>query len=128
MKYILVAANNPEACDAIRNIFGGEYQDAFGNYPWPGNIRELENLMERAYILELSSLLTPVSFPEDLFRPEWGIQGISVDCSQTLEEARNRAVEDVERRYLKTSSPRTGEESMVVQRLPASVPVSCIIS
>lgn len=41
--------------------------DAFGNYPWPGNIRELENLMERAYILEESPILTPDSFPDELF-------------------------------------------------------------
>jgi len=41
--------------------------DAFGNYPWPGNIRELENLMERAYILEESPILMPDSFPDELF-------------------------------------------------------------
>ena len=36
-------------------------------YEWPGNIREMENLMERAYILETSSILTPESFPSELF-------------------------------------------------------------
>ena len=32
---------------------------AFENYSWPGNIREMENLVERAYILETNSMLTP---------------------------------------------------------------------
>jgi DNA-binding NtrC family response regulator len=41
--------------------------EAFRNYSWPGNIRELENLMERAYILETSFVLTPESFPIELF-------------------------------------------------------------
>ena len=41
--------------------------EAFLRYPWPGNIRELENLVERACILETSSILTPTSFPAELF-------------------------------------------------------------
>ncbi len=41
--------------------------EAFQEYSWPGNIRELENLIERAYILEKSSVLTPESFPSELF-------------------------------------------------------------
>jgi len=41
--------------------------EAFQDYSWPGNIRELENLIERAYILEKSSVLTPESFPSELF-------------------------------------------------------------
>ena len=41
--------------------------EAFREYSWPGNIRELENLIERAYILEKSSVLTPESFPSELF-------------------------------------------------------------
>ena len=40
---------------------------AFKNYPWPGNIRELENLMERACILETTKMLTPESFSAGLF-------------------------------------------------------------
>ena len=33
------------------DIFPAEVMDALVNYPWPGNIRELENLIERAVIL-----------------------------------------------------------------------------
>jgi transcriptional regulator with PAS, ATPase and Fis domain len=40
---------------------------AFKNYHWPGNIRELENLMEKAYILDTGEILTPESFPAELF-------------------------------------------------------------
>lgn len=39
--------------------------DALGAYEWPGNIRELENVIERAYILETSHTLSPESFPSD---------------------------------------------------------------
>ncbi|MFO8058480.1 MAG: sigma-54 dependent transcriptional regulator, partial [bacterium] len=37
--------------------------EALMRYPWPGNIRELENLIERAHIVEQSRELTPESFP-----------------------------------------------------------------
>ncbi|MBW2708949.1 MAG: hypothetical protein JRD04_06655 [Deltaproteobacteria bacterium] len=30
---------------------GEKVMEGLKTYPWPGNIRELENLMERAYIL-----------------------------------------------------------------------------
>ncbi len=41
-----------------------------GTYQRPGNIRELENLVERTYILETSSVFTPESFPSELFEKE----------------------------------------------------------
>jgi len=51
-----------------KNIQGiaPEVMEAFMRYNWPGNIRELENVMERAYILELSNILTPANFPSDI--------------------------------------------------------------
>lgn len=36
------------------------------SYRWPGNIRELENTIERAFIIESSELITPAALPESL--------------------------------------------------------------
>ncbi len=36
------------------------------NYNWPGNIRELENVIERAIILTKGPTITPDDFPESL--------------------------------------------------------------
>lgn len=75
--------------------------DAFKNYSWPGNIRELENLMERAYILESSSVLTPESFPKELFESETLSATVSVDAGLSIAEVRRKGIEDIERNYLK---------------------------
>jgi DNA-binding NtrC family response regulator len=75
--------------------------EAFRHYLWPGNIRELENLIERAYILENSPRLTPESFPVELFESEVSFTTLSVDSSSTLAEVRRRGIENIERNYLK---------------------------
>jgi DNA-binding NtrC family response regulator len=75
--------------------------EAFLNYPWPGNIRELENLLERAYIIESSSTLTPQGFPLELFALEYPSARLELDSSYTLAEVRRRTLEEVEKRYLK---------------------------
>jgi DNA-binding NtrC family response regulator len=74
---------------------------AFEEYEWPGNIRELENLIERAYILETSSLLTPESFPKELFEGGGFISSPSLSSPLTLSQARQKGIEDIERNYLK---------------------------
>lgn len=76
--------------------------EAFYAYEWPGNIRELENLIERAYILESSNLLSPDSFPADLFignrrRPVREF----ISETRSLGEVRKKAIEEIEIRYLK---------------------------
>jgi two-component system response regulator PilR (NtrC family) len=38
-------------------------------YAWPGNIRELENVIERAVTLETGPIIRPESLPESLRRP-----------------------------------------------------------
>ncbi len=75
--------------------------NAFMRYPWPGNIRELQNLIERAHIIEQSSVLTPESFPGELFENEGSPGGIRIDSSLTIKELRQTGVEQMERLYLK---------------------------
>lgn len=41
--------------------------NALKNYLWPGNIRELENVIERAFVFETSSYITLKSLPEHLW-------------------------------------------------------------
>lgn len=74
---------------------------AIEQYDWPGNIRELENLIERAYILETTSTLTPESFPSDLFESARPMTEVPIDTSETLEAVRKKGIAEIERRYLK---------------------------
>ena len=80
---------------------------AFKNYPWPGNIRELENLMERACILEKTKVLTPESFPAGLFDSGDQYAVLPVEAHLSLAEARRNIIEDFERQYLKTLFARS---------------------
>ncbi len=40
--------------------------DTMRKYRWPGNIRELENIIERAFIVEASFIMTKKSLPEHI--------------------------------------------------------------
>jgi DNA-binding NtrC family response regulator len=75
--------------------------EAFERYSWPGNIRELENLIERACILENSSMLRPSSFPDDLFSSNTLALELFSDALPSLSEMRRRTTEAMERNYLK---------------------------
>ena len=78
-----------------------QVKEAFKKYSWPGNIRELENLLERACILETSGSLTPESFPTELFEKEASSPVLSMDTDVSLSEARRKAVLCFEKQYLK---------------------------
>jgi DNA-binding NtrC family response regulator len=77
-----------------------EVLEALQSYSWPGNIRELENLIERAYILESSPILTAGSFPRQLFEENGRRQNGIIDTSLPLKEVRRRIKEKTERQYL----------------------------
>jgi DNA-binding NtrC family response regulator len=85
---------------AIQGVDPG-VMHALMQYDWPGNIRELENLMERAYILETTSELTPDSFPSELFENTTPMDDISINTSGTLAAVREKGLAEIERLYLK---------------------------
>ncbi len=83
------------------NGVSDEAMAILANYPWPGNIRELENVLERAYILEKGDMLTPASLPRDLRSRNNGPCTPTPDLSLPLSEARRKALDEVEVRYLR---------------------------
>ena len=85
-----------------------QVMDAFQRYAWPGNIRELQNLIERACILETSSILTSASFPAELFANGSATASIPVETRYTLAKVRALAVEEAETRYLRELLTRSG--------------------
>ncbi|HWR73105.1 MAG TPA: sigma 54-interacting transcriptional regulator, partial [Nitrospirota bacterium] len=45
---------------------GDEVMDAFLNYPWPGNVRQLRNVIERSVVLARGKRITLNELPEEL--------------------------------------------------------------
>ncbi|MBU2647674.1 sigma-54 dependent transcriptional regulator [bacterium] len=80
------------------------------HYDWPGNIRELENLLERAHILETSDTLTPDSFPREIISTASttlrnpsktaSAETLMPDSPMTLADMRRQAADQAEYAYL----------------------------
>jgi transcriptional regulator with GAF, ATPase, and Fis domain len=75
--------------------------EALMSYSWPGNIRELENIIERAFILETTDCINPESLPLELIEVNESNAVVPMDASLTLAEARTQAIAELERQYLK---------------------------
>jgi DNA-binding NtrC family response regulator len=74
--------------------------NAFKKYSWPGNIREMEHLIERAYVVEKGHVLMPESFPIELLTLESSLTPIALNTSLSLSEVRRKALGDIEREYI----------------------------
>lgn len=68
-------------------ILGGDLQRSLLAYDWPGNIRELNNMVERVYVLSVGDVLGTIDLPKEMLlrdllgqetlnRNELGLRGI----------------------------------------------------
>jgi two-component system response regulator PilR (NtrC family) len=76
-------------------------------YEWPGNIREMENVIERAVALEKTQAILPESLPEHIVKrvPKGpAAAGLLPESGFKLEEH----VEDLEREYIAQALRRAG--------------------
>lgn len=85
----------------IKNI-STEVLSIFYGYNWPGNIRELENILERAYVLESSHEITAGNIPTELIPEAKEAASISPLSNQKigLSEARKAASDAFEKKYI----------------------------
>jgi two-component system response regulator PilR (NtrC family) len=84
-----------------------EGMGALERYHWPGNIRELENALERAIVLGAGDMLGADALPENVRRgrPARGVEPVDLpDEGLDLEGT----LDDLERRYLQRALEKTG--------------------
>jgi transcriptional regulator with GAF, ATPase, and Fis domain len=78
-----------------------EVLEAFMAYAWPGNLRELANLLERACILTRTGCLTRECFPAEIFRGSVApATGQQAETRRTLAQVRQAAANRAEKEYL----------------------------
>jgi len=78
--------------------------DMLNKYDFPGNVRELENLMERSVALASTNILLPDSLALSIHKNRWieGIKGRRFDLDEVANGvALDNILEEIEREYLK---------------------------
>ncbi len=100
-----------------RHIEGvtAEAEELLLGHDWPGNVRELRNAIERAMILEDSSLITPASLPISISRSEVR-QGLSPESEVHIPDT-GMSLVDNERQLLARALEKTNGNQTQAARL-----------
>ncbi len=78
------------------------------NFDWPGNIRQLENAIERACVTARDGVIEPKHLPPDLVAPLASSKGVpAVDISRSLPELLQEITSLYEKRYLEKALRKT---------------------
>ncbi|MFH0793312.1 MAG: helix-turn-helix domain-containing protein, partial [bacterium] len=82
-------------------------------YAWPGNIRELENVLQRAIILTQEDLISMAALPPDLISKESKpveLVPTNVDSvpDQPLQKTLEQITEQVEKRLIESALKKAG--------------------
>ncbi len=72
--------------------FSGEYLEKLQGYDWPGNIRELRNVIERAVVLCTGNMISSDDMPVRIQRMQKEIRSINIHIGSTVEEAEKKLI------------------------------------
>jgi two-component system response regulator PilR (NtrC family) len=85
--------------------------DLLKKYDFPGNVRELENLIERSVALSNTNILLPDSLAMSIHKRRWieGVQNKRYDIDEVAQGvALDNILAEIERAYLKKALQCTG--------------------
>ena len=96
----LFVARNAKKCNRIVRGISPEARACLVKYDWPGNIRELENAMERAVVIGSSDFILPEDLPEAVLETE---------PSSALESAKyHDAIRDLKKQLILSALDESG--------------------
>jgi DNA-binding NtrC family response regulator len=81
--------------------------DRLSRYHWPGNIRELENAIERACVVHNGDAIEPAHLPAELNRATAGPVPTTIDLGKPLKDVLRETTARLERRYIVKALKRT---------------------
>ncbi|HHT9123305.1 MAG TPA: sigma-54-dependent transcriptional regulator [Candidatus Wunengus sp. YC63] len=72
------------------------------SYNWPGNVRQLKNVIESALVLANSEILDTTDLPEEIKHPENNVMTLkNVDYNLSFRDAKKILIENFERDFIK---------------------------
>jgi DNA-binding NtrC family response regulator len=77
------------------------------NYRWPGNIRELENAIERACVTSRDNLIQPENLPPELTNPVAPKEPFHIDLDRPLPQLLRDAAASIEQQYIRKALRKT---------------------
>jgi DNA-binding NtrC family response regulator len=80
--------------------FSPAAMEALLNYPWPGNIRELENAIERACVTARGSTLEREDLPAEILKPGKATKISALDLNKPLGELVKDLTAGIEKQYI----------------------------
>ncbi|MFL5331100.1 MAG: sigma-54-dependent transcriptional regulator [Gemmataceae bacterium] len=77
------------------------------NCPWPGNVRQLENAVERACVTARNGIITTANLPSDVGGRTLVTPDFAVDLTRPLTDQLNELTSRFEERYLRAALKKT---------------------
>src|SRR5262249_51473016 len=90
-------ASSPNAAKSIEP----EAMEVLLSYSWPGNIRELENAIERACVTSRDQMIHRENLPPDIVTPPAPKQPYQVNLDRPLPDLLREAVASIEEQYIR---------------------------
>lgn len=86
---------------------GPQVMDILLKYSWPGNIRELENAVERACVTSTNGAILAQNLPAEILQPNAAQVPVPIDLHQPLPDLLRQVQANVEQEYIRKALERT---------------------